>query len=340
MARRCALLLLICLAGCGRTGPASDLDDYQQRLARVLDQPVPPATTAMAPRLPPLREFRQEIPRESIDILEFFRISRCELHQLVAERNSNLGIMAAPSQRLVYEVNFLRVGYDCLQAIDEDQPSLRENLAEVLDRKREALPLVIWKATLGGDEFRDFWKPGSSDPPEAFAGDGEVVYALAQLRDDVARWLGGNYEISSSRLENQLDLIRQGDGGVQMKAWDLLANELGAASRLVDERLARRPLCFQAMKTPTADIFNNLVRSLFVGKIQVWAAGLNSRYYRVFPLVRELETLLAGAEPPAYREWRTSRDNRLAESTGALGEHVKALTPLFEQCNLLPSDNR
>ncbi len=340
MFRGCVLLLLIGLAGCSQSGPAYDLDDYIAKLGRVLDQEIPAREARAFPRLPPVREFRQVIPRESIDILQFFRISRCELHQLVAERNSNLGVMAAPSQRLVYEVNFLRVGRACLMALDEDQASLRESLAGVLQRKQEALPIVIWKATLGGDEFRDFWQPAGGSIPQSFAGDGEVVYALAQLKDDVGKWLSGEYDIDSARLENQLDQIRRGDGGQQLKAWTLLGNKLGLATNILEARLARRPLCFDGMKTPKAEIFNTVVREMFVGRIQAWAAGLNAGYYHLFPLVRELEALLLAAEPPAYLAWRERRDSQLISATAALSDHVTALTPLFEQCRLLPTDNR
>lgn len=289
------------------------------------------------PRLPPARDIRLEPARESIDILEYLRIGRCELQQLVAERNSSLGRLAQPSQRLVYEIRFLSAGDACLEAIGEDYPELAADLGRVLEAKRRDLPLVIWQATLGGDEFREYWQRGNDPLPETFGEAPELMLALSQLADDIEGWRAGDLAIDSSRLEHQLDVIRRGSGGKQLAAWALIDEKLAAASGVVRDRIERRALCFEGMPTPKADILDSVVREYFVGRIQRWAASLNARHYELHPRILRIERLLADVMPPAYRDWQIARDTRLEAGRGALARHVEALRPLLSQCNLLPA---
>lgn len=331
------LLTLSALAGCSETGPAAELSDYVQRLERVLEQGAHPFGERDFPRLPAVRDIRLEPDRENIDILEFLRIGRCELQQLVAERNSNLGRLAEPSQRLVYELNFIRFGNACLEAITADYPELATDLAAILDRKRESLPVAIWQATLGGDEFRAFWKTSSASLPATFESDSALLLALAQLTDDIRGWMSGATSIDSSRLESQLDSIRRGNAGVLMRAWATIDNRLETANQVVADRLVRRPLCFDGMSNPKAAILDTVVREHFVRDVQGWAAALSTRTYEMFPRIRALEAQLVEVEPPAYRSWRADRDAFLERSTGALARHVAALEPLMRQCDLLPA---
>ncbi len=330
------LLLALCLAACSSSGPSADLAEYLTRLERVLEQESHRGAEASFPRLPTVRELRLEAAEATFDILDFLRIRQCELHLVVAERNSSLGRLARPSQRLVYELDFLRLGDDCLDAIRDDHPDLADDLARVLESKRDKLPVAIWQATLGGGEFRDFWEAGSGPLPQQFEEDTALLLSLQQLGADIQRWREGDYTVDSARLEGQLDVIRRGSGGRQLLAWSTIHNTLKAASNVVRDRIKRRPLCFDGMQNPKADILDAVIREWFVGRVQQWAAGLNARYYGQWPVIRALEAQLADVQPPAYVLWRNKRDMFIDDARGALAGHVDALRPLLEQCRILP----
>ena len=237
---------------------------------------------------------------------------------------------------MVYEIDFLRTGEKCLELIGDDHPKLTTTLKSALQQKKHELPALIWQATLGGEEFRDFWKFGSRPLPERFDSDGALILALHQLEQETGRWLAGDYRIDAARLEHQLHVVRQGNGGVQLRAWSELSNRLDMATEILRARRARRPLCFKGMHTPTADIFGNVVREVFIERIQAWSARLDARYYEVFPEVRRLERQLTAGEPAAYRTWRLDRDASLHDRRAALARHVEALRPFLVQCNLMP----
>lgn len=274
---------------------------------------------------------------QSLDVIEFLQISRCELQQIVAERNSVLGKLAEPSYRLAYELRFLELGETCLDLVGDDHPALAQTLRQTLEQKRAHLPALVWRATLGGPEFRLFWQAGNGPLPEGFESGGETELALTRLIGFARGWLGGDYHYDVELVEASLRTISRARAGQLLKGWTLLGARLDVATRILEARAHGKPLCFPGMKTRDADIFYNVVRADFVGDIQVWAASLNSRYYELMPPVRDLESLLAVGEPATYASWRGQRDAALDSQTSALARHVQALNPLLDQCGLLPT---
>ena len=133
-----------------------------------------------------------------------------------------------------------------------------------------------------------------------------------------------------------LGVVRQGDGGRLVAAWQQVATGLNAASALLDARRVRKPLCYPDMITPQADIFRNVVLGNFIGEIQPMVARMNRRFYSIYQRIESLERVLSSAEPPAYREWRLQRDEQMSVFRQAVPAHVTALEPLMKQCGFLP----
>ena len=286
--------------------------------------------------MPRERFLKRRFPAETINLLQFLEIRDCELGHLVAERNSVLGRVAVSSQRLVYDLNFLRAGAACIKAIGKDHPKLAAIINKEMAKKRRELPAVIWQAIPGGTEFRKFWRFGGSPLPSHLPPDGAELLAIRQLTQDAKAWLDGDYRVNAGQLEHQLDIIRHGSGGLQLRSWQTLSNKLDIASLILADRQARRPLCYPGMHPRAATIFGNVVQEMFIGRIQPWVAKLNRRYYQLFPAVRSLEQTLAAGEPAAYKQWRHQRDKALDYAMHAVLRHVNQLQPFLAQCSLMP----
>ena len=106
--RALLMLSVLCLAACQPqdTGQALQ-DDYLQRLARVLDSPLPSAQPlprsdyrlpARRTRLLPIEEIRISLLELLVDIQPCPR-----LQQLLGERNGSLGRQLTASQRLGFD---------------------------------------------------------------------------------------------------------------------------------------------------------------------------------------------------------------------------------------------
>lgn len=331
------ILVITLLAGCERHY-SFGVDDYAVKLARVLDQELATKDSMAVEPFPRTRDIRIVFASEGLGLLEFLSIGDCELQNLVAERNSSLGRLALPSQQLVYELGVLRTGEDCVESIAGEEPELVQKLASAIATKKKELPHRIWAATLGGREFKSYWSLAEVRELDAVVADAEITFALTGLSADIDRWLRGDYEVDSGRLEGQLDVIRQGRGGSQLLLWNQLRRDLRRSTRLLSDRLAEKPLCYPGMKTATADVFRNVVMTEFVARIQKAVARLNRSSLDQMNLVRRIESSLGAVHQPIYAVWREQREHLLDDSMQAFSDHTGALEPLMRQCGFLPAD--
>jgi hypothetical protein len=84
------------LSSCGqRQGLESLLDNYHYRLSNVFEFEHSDHLAEMnedaLPLYPSRRQLHQPLSPISVNLLEFLRLSRCDLQRLIGERNSSLG---------------------------------------------------------------------------------------------------------------------------------------------------------------------------------------------------------------------------------------------------------
>ncbi|MEM7376364.1 MAG: DUF3080 family protein [Pseudomonadota bacterium] len=330
--------LFACLLGCSGDPSVARFENYRERLARSVKL-APVDAIPIEPRTrPPRRSLALEATEQSIGLLSFLKLYDCALWQTVGERNSALGKVATASQRLFTELDFLRLAPDCIASLKgRGEDALAAQLSTALEIKRHELPIRIWQATLGSEEFEQLWHI----PLELGAYDADADLALetplATLGSWVARWLDGDHRYDSEAFELALGAVRHGNAGYWLRAAALTESQLRAASDTVERRLAGRPLCFDGKANQQARIFLNVVQGYFVGDVQVWAASINRVLYRVVPAHARLEHALETVQPSVYQDWAEARDTQLNALSGASRDHVATLQPLLQRCGLLPA---
>ena len=102
-------LLLLVAASSGCTSVNDQLDDYQARLSRVLDEQPTAQSVTRVPRRP-VQHNRLALPQADINLLELLRLDQCRIGLTVAQKNSSLGRVALPSQQLLMELELLTHG--------------------------------------------------------------------------------------------------------------------------------------------------------------------------------------------------------------------------------------
>jgi len=328
-----AALLALLLAGCGSPSPDAPFEEYLSRLGRTLSVARGAASPPALPQIPRPGELRLDLASGSLDALDFLALSGCALQVTIGKRNSSLGRMAPPSQRLLLELEFLQLAPACIRHLqDEGKGELAATVQEAAALKREQLPALIFNATLASEEYRDFWRSGSLPPDYPAATGSGVVTALHGVTAHSRRWLAGDYTADNLAFELLLGEIARGDGGELLRALAHQERWLAAANRMLELRAARGPLCTQQIRPAAADILPNVVHRFFVDGIQPRAAAVSRRYHELVPAVAELEALLADALTAPYRDWQQRRDALLAASTAAPREHVRHLQAVQEPC--------
>jgi hypothetical protein len=320
------------LAACASDSPESRLRDYTARLARPLDLSISAGDT-LSPAPPRWEALQIPIESGSLDGLDFLRLRGCALQHTVARRNSSLGRLAPPSQRLLLDLAFLREVQPCIDKLEADgRDALATQLRDSASLKKRQLPALVFNATLGNAEYRDFWRGATALGTYPEGTGSSVTAALRAVSADAGRWLAGDFRADERALELNLGTIARGDGGELIAALALQAAHLDAASAALEARAADRPLCAAGQQPRAATILRTVVRKYFLAGVQPWSAALEGRRHDLLPPLRHLEALLADTLPAPYVDWQRQRDAQLAAYRGAPRRHVRALQALLGAC--------
>lgn len=330
--RLAAIVVCSLVTGCSDPSTAT-LDNYLTRLQRTLGASIAAPKYDRPPAPPKVAELRIALDSDSIDGLDFLALSDCALEITVGKSNSSLGKLAEPSQRLLLELEFLYHAPDCIRQLRGDErPALADQLERAVQTKREQLDARIFNATLGGDEFRRFWRSPQrlGDYPANISA--EVLTALNGLGNAIEAWRAGDYLRDHDRLERWLGMIRTGDGG----SLDAALLQQTTALKLATAELEQRPPCLAGSANDTGKILLTVVSKFFAGEIQPRAADLARRRYALDDALTLLETRLSSAAPESWRRWRAARDQRLERGALAPGRHARVVAAALSDCGLAP----
>lgn len=330
------LCLTTLFAGCSDSRLENRLNDYVERLERVLEQTGSEYSEIPFPTFPAAKELYLEGPELNIDLFEFLKLGACEIQGVVAEKNSSLGKFAAESIVLYQDVQFVLMANECI--VELDDPDLKKTLIEARQTKLGSLDLLLWNAIFAGPEYRTFWTQNRGGYPQEI--ESRLVYALSTIEQQADVILQGKLdEFDPNEFEEALEVLRSGEAADLLLSWHQVANALSFASSVLQNRLAARPLCFKDMRNPKAEIFRNVVLEKFVGGIQKDVAVMNQRYYDVVQPLQTLEAKFQDIETESYRAFRHERDQLFAHGFQAVKGHVAAIEPLMVQCGFLPGSS-
>ena len=328
-------LVGIFTTGCAESGLDTVVDDYTERLERVLDQEASTPVITPLPKFPARRDLRIDVPAIDIDLFDFLKLGNCELQSVVAERNSSLGRFAAESVALKQDIDFILLVENCKDTIED--PELAQTLEDALHHKQHFLDAVLWNALIAGPEYNELWTNDRVTYPHVAESKLQGALSVLQTQTEIVLKQEQLASFDAQQFEQALVVLRSGEAAALLASWRLVKDHLGVASRVVSDRSARRPLCFDNMRGQNAEIFKNVVFDKFIAGIQKDVAVLNQRYYEVVVPLQELEQLFVEIETPAYSEYRQARDALFIHGIDSIKGHVDAIELLMVQCGFLPS---
>lgn len=322
------------LMGCSEPDLDGQYTSYLGRLENTLGENAQLLPPSHSPRPPRVGKLQHNLATRSVDPLDFMALHGCALQVNIGKRNSSLGRLAKPSQKLLLDLEYLRLAPTCIEHLTKLGKS---TLADAVNKagilKREQLPKTIFNATLGGEEFRAFWQarptPGLY-PPVASS---EVLTALASLHQHTKRWLEDDYRADNQAFEILLSQVAGGDGGALLQSLARQRDWLDEANRMLSKRRKRGPLCAPGIRHDAADVLPKVVQKFFVGEIQPQAASMERRLYQLLPAIDALEQTLAAALPDRYQRWQTARNALLETARAAPANHVAHIKTLLDDCH-------
>lgn len=336
------------IAGCDPfSQPESMLDEYNQRLARVLD--VEPELTPLptAPGLPRLRERVFEIEPISIGMLDFLGLYGCELQFVVGERNSSLGRVAHPLTRLDYERRFIIAAEACLESLERE--TLAERLVEVTAEKRESFPEAAWNAVWGSREIENHFTRSRGALPVRLNRDrlSVSVQNAMLLEHRVRALLEGDLDQDLAVLDSVYQRwLNDPSAGQAVRSAILVATRLDDASRLIEQRLDERPLCPSGRPNRQAEIMRNMLGSVYAAEVQPYLANVQHVRRELLPPLRAVATLGQQSPGRAFEDYVATVLDESGESSywlafdQAIARHTAAWQALLDQCAIRLGDDR
>lgn len=345
LARRLAPLVLIpVLSACN---PFSDarpmLDEYVERVARVLEtEPVlsPPEPAEQIPRR---RDRVLTMPELDLGMLDFLSLYGCELQYVVGEKNSVMGRVMQPLNRLRYEVRFIETARECLPEVEDED--LEAALVKAIESKRESLPVAVWNATWGVEEVETLFTLAKGYYPVAPEGDpvSDLALDAQQLNAATDRLLSGSLDVALEFAGNVHQRWQaEYRAGQLINSARLLSARLDDATGLLRERIEGRPLCLNGKPNNQSDIVQNMFFSVYIEKIQPYMGEIRrARDALIMPLARLARTQ-DEVMPDAFLAWHrrhlslTAPQSLWLELDRAMADHTRAWQDLLGQCGLRP----
>lgn len=338
----CALVL----AGCNPFSEAEPMmSEYLDRLGRVLDTPVvEPTSLPEATVMPRRRDRVLEMPELELGMLDFLSLYGCELQFIVGEKNSVMGRVMQPLNRLRYEVRFIQAAEACLPEIDDDD-ELKGELADAIESKRESLPIAIWNATWATEELERLFTLSKGYYPvgEGQAPVSDLVNDLQQLERMVQSLGAGDLDVSLDSLGGiQQRWQAEFRAGQLINSARLLTAYLNAGTEIIQARLDDRPLCLNSKPNNQSDIVQSFFFSVYIEKVQPYMSDVSRARDTLIAEFSELAAGQSSIMPASFEGWYERHLSQQADASlwreldEALATHTRHWQQLLEQCGLRP----
>lgn len=264
--------------------PSSPLEDYPARLARVLQVSEP----AMAPstELPPLskRETAQAMQAIQLSVVDWWQLKECNLNSLLAERNSSLGRVQAPSIRLSYEVDMLVA----LESCREQLPEHKLLLMQLIEQKQLQLERLWQHLWVSEASFARLFTPKQGE----LEGLAELEQWLSYLVKLQRLFIDQNY----NQLQVELGRFQAEQKSAQaIPALPTLWFQQGLAQQQVrqaNRTLAQEPRiqCVQGNPSAQAQLAKQFFQGYYLIKVQPELARSQADLQRLMPMLDELSS--------------------------------------------------
>ncbi len=338
-------LACLYLAGCAPDSGVPDMmDGYVVSVADALELRPELSDIAPVPQIPRRRERVLDMPDLDMGMLDFLSLYGCELQYVVGERNSIMGRVMQPLNRLRYETRFIRAAETCISETDGED--IQEELEEAIAHKTETLPIAIWNATWGVEEIERLFTlsqgyyPGSGDDKVL----AELSSGVKRVNQTVRGLLAGNTGESLDYVGGVHQLWQaEHRAGQLLNSARLIAVRLDDATALLAKRVeGGAPLCSGSeSEAPPGELLEIYTDGYGVG-IEDYLGRIEQAKEA---LIKPLDTLAAqqsATMPSAFRGWYRlyletgNADSVWGQLARAITAHKERWRQLLTQCGALP----
>lgn len=336
-----------------RQGLESLLDNYHYRLSNVFEFEHSDHLAVMnenaLPLYPSRRQLHQPLSPISVNLLEFLRLSRCDLQRLIGERNSSLGKFMPDSQMLIYHLRFISLAQACRDTLlAVDNHSLAQAVADARQTKIDDLPKVRWNASLASEEFQQLFSHAAQ--PLTLQESAQDTAALTQALRHLQQFLliNGEDTLPSFRnLENQYAVVGSDKFmGRLLRSQLMLITALTALSDQIEQADKHQPLCPAGRLTPRGKVMQQVFLRFYIGEIQPYISGVYRQSRDLKQVMEDYLLLWPDHNNQAFsaywlRAWSDEHPQSIWQQYGrAVSRHTQLWQQQLQACGLRPGNDQ
>lgn len=328
------ILLTLLVQGCSPS-VEDQLKDYTVRVSRVLETEIKPH--ALSPRpYQASQSNRINLATQTIDLLDFLKLNRCELGKAIAKRNTILGKVAAPSQVMHFDRDFLLLAPACIDQLKESNPTLSQQLEQAFSQKYQDRLNIWWNAWTSFEEWQSFTTIAAT-PIEIGTESAHLSLSLQALDFAIQQghtWnIGKNLTYDEQEMENHLKQLRFSESLGRWLASIVILNKTLTETASILE--ANHDLCYLNKNNPKAKVLFTVFQKFYAGKIQPY---LSKNYKYGEALVNRLNKMAHHVQPPeSFNIWLTEVYQLKQTMEQNNHRHIQAWQAVLSSCGLMPS---
>lgn len=324
------LLSFFILSACDwRSNPIDSMfDTYIERIANVQDEPPMPLEANQNIILPPKRELYTDVAPITIGLLDSYELRKCDLFNLIADKNSSLGKVQDPFRNFDYQVNVIEGLNLCVQSQDISSV-LKAQLTPILMQKMEQLPIHFSNLVFTSEAMRaqlsgyNWVEEDIKVIPSTLKSALETLEMYAESLSSTSQNLSFSTLVSIQETLNKQTVLGRLNYSLVNATHKLktTTSQLNANDQNI--------VCAKGRDKTRFNILRNVFQSYYVDKLQPYLANLDSQYLSIEPFLTFTDTT-----HPIYIY--PIRDNH-AKFRDAIQQHVGYWKTLFERCGAAPS---
>ncbi|CAM3988616.1 DUF3080 family protein [Pseudoalteromonas byunsanensis] len=328
---------LILAAGC-TPAPSEIYNEYQQRLANVVDKTAPSQNVTLKPLETPSLD--KPVSKATISFLELASLDHCKLMNTIAQNNNQLGKVRQPSEQLKYTIRFIKQTQSCLADSPALKPALRTKLDDALNEKKAQLPqyferMIFHERELAKMSLLSSQEIGLEDHKDAMS---ESLEALTQLANAYLKIRSDELDInqldepdeltrSLAKLNNNYFVSRL----INSVRKQIVLNQ--ATTTWLHSLDISNELCKPGRNLQQATILSNVFNRFYLSQLQAYQSKLanmlqntSPHLYILWQTSDELTSLFDVEHPQSYYQ-------QLKRSTV---EHVRWWQGFYKTCKIQP----
>lgn len=273
-------------------------------------------------------EAQSQASDNTLKLREFYNLPGCGIKPIIAERNTTLGKLHAPSQRYLYDIRLLRALQVCrLNSTDSDN----EKLTQLVQLKTADVNLSWQKMLLDSDELQV-----ARHANFAHLDKDEEHKSALQSWNSLIAWSPDKLQqkqygtTSNVTLETLLQAIAKSKTPAKLQNdMQLAIHFLDETSVFLSEHLGELACETNRKEKQRAEYLRNVFNLFFIQQIQPLIGRINGWYYEIATIYQKLGL----SDAP---------DNGLTDDLHdsfitAVKDHVSLWQTFFKRCDLSPN---